>query len=294
MSAEWKQIAWNGVRFEVPQEWEIGGIGLRYLLLENDSRPLFEIKWARIKGRFSHRAHLKRLMSAHSRTLRRSMEEIPLAQSWRQALGSLKAVGFSWQGPAVGGRGAVAFCPECRTAALLQFYQGGTADADSIARRVLSSYRDHGHGPSALWSVFDIRAEIPRHYDLKKFRFDSGAYELSFADRRQRLDLIRWAPAAALLRESELGTLALRWAGNGGSRLVESRASGVVELRMKPDANCLGRLWRRMQRKPRWRILRLWHEQRKNRILGVRVEGSRSFPAPTEAFNRICSQYVSL
>ena len=51
----WMEIAWNGIRFMAPADWQVGTIGKHYLMLEEDSRPVLEFKWGQVKGAFSHR-----------------------------------------------------------------------------------------------------------------------------------------------------------------------------------------------------------------------------------------------
>jgi len=45
LTDHWKEIAWNGVRFKTPAEWEIAQIGPRHLILENEMGPVMEVKW---------------------------------------------------------------------------------------------------------------------------------------------------------------------------------------------------------------------------------------------------------
>ena len=63
MADRWKHIAWNGIRFKAPAEWEVGQIDSRHLILEREAEPVMEVKWGSVKGAFSHKAHLKRLIA---------------------------------------------------------------------------------------------------------------------------------------------------------------------------------------------------------------------------------------
>ena len=115
----WREIAWNGVRFSTPAVWEVVKIGPRYLLLADQGEPALEIKWERIKGRFSHRTALKRLNSLH----RDTVQESPLPEEWKKILGDFTVTGFTWQAETKGGRGAILHCPACGNATLIQFFR---------------------------------------------------------------------------------------------------------------------------------------------------------------------------
>ena len=86
----WKTIAWNGLRFEVPGDWDPARIGPRHLLLASEAGPVMEIKWATVKGRFSGRRRLREL----SRRVRRrgaAFRETALPEPWRPFLSGFEA-----------------------------------------------------------------------------------------------------------------------------------------------------------------------------------------------------------
>lgn len=293
-SLNWRQTAWNGVRFDAPMDWEIGKIGYRYLLLESSSGPEMEVKWASVKGKFSLRTQLKRLAASQGRQLRRGLREENLPADWARAIERYDSLGFTWQTGSIGGRGAVLYCPGCRKAVLLQFFETTGQRPFMQADRVLASFDDHSEGRKTLWSVFDIVAEVPATYHLKRFRFETGAYELSFTNRQSQLTLQRWGPAAVLLKDGGLEGFEQRCLGLSANRSVtfKKRSPLTVELEGRPPNGLLPRLYWRLQRHPLYRCLRLWHEVDKNRILGVRLEGRQ--PIEAGVLNGICKTYATV
>jgi hypothetical protein len=289
----WRCYAWNGVRFDAPAAWEIARIGRRHLLLEDSEKPVLEIKWNLVKGNFSLDRQLRRLAAGHDRTLRKRLAREPLPGSWSRALHRFQSAGFSWQTEALGGRGAVIHCPRCGTATLVQFYHAAASPADTAAERLLTSFRDHSEEPTTAWSVFDIRAEVPRRFDLKSFRFNVGAYELCFAARGGRLCLYRWSPADALLKNSDLqafGCMQFQLpAGTFGRRT--HRVDATVGFDHGPPTGRLRRWQHRLQRRPLYRSFRLWHELEQNRLLAVDLEGPDRLQL--EELERICAGYVT-
>jgi hypothetical protein len=293
MNDRWKQIAWNGIRFRAPGQWEIGQIGIRHLILEDESGPVMEVKWGPVKGTFSHRAHLKRLAAAQSGGGKRGFAEWFLPPPWEKALGRFKTRGFLWQTEKAVGRGAILFCRACRTATLIQFMGGNTSNREKELLRVLKSFDDHQQDGLTRWSVFDVKATLPETMKLSRYRFEAGRYELGFDDGVQHVHLHRWAPAAAIL-----GGRNLIWFsrtipdfGAAPSRLSPDDDSESLEWKISPSGTWQ-RMIRRLKVKSSYFWFRLWHLEDKNRILGVRADSKH--PLDFQALNRICAGYESL
>ncbi len=289
----WRQIAWNGIRFDCPVDWEIGQIGLQYLMLETEEGPVLELKWNPVRGRFSHKSQLRRLAAFHRRRLRKTLREGPLPAAWAEALEDYHTTGFSWHAESVAGRGAIVYCPQCRNATLIQFFYRDSDRTGSVTRRMLASFLDHSQNRTTLWAVYDIRAEVPAEYKLKSHRFDAGDFELAFSNGKQQMTLHRWSPALILLTTHNLKEIAsVRFDLFGKQSLsIEMVETAVAEGSIAPSS--IGSLWKnRLQGKPPYRCIRLWHVEEKNRILCVQMEGNQ--PIDREAFNRICRNYESL
>lgn len=288
----WKQIAWNGISMTVPQSWEVEKIGNQYLFLEENTRPVMELKWRQIKGKFSHSKQLKRLAGLYNKGLTQKINACPLPRGWRQALSDFDASGFNWHNNDVYGQGVTIFCPACRTATLIQFYRYGASGDDGAVEKILASFGDHCEDDRIFWSIFDIRAVIPAGYKLEHYRFDAGRFLLAFAKKNGTINLYRWGPAAALLEGGDLlqfardmqivpETAELSAAG-------DTRVEGTVVLPSGKWAAVFNRLrpGRSVQ------VFRCWHLKGKNRILGVCMTGKQTVDA--ELFKSICTAYESL
>jgi len=293
LTNHWKQVAWNRVRFKTPPLWEIGQIGTRHLILEDEAGPVMEVKWGSVKGTFSQRAHLKRLSASQSGKFKGSVAEWFLPPPWEKALADYESGGFLWQSKNASGRGAFLFCPVCRNATLIQFMGDGSAEREKVLLAVLKSFRDHRSDGMVRWAVFDIRLKLPAALRLSRYRFEAGKYELLFSDGRQSVRFYRWAPAAAILGGRDLmwfgGTIPEFSAGQpevltvGGYAAVEGRVSPAGDWR---------RAVSRLRVKPSFFWFRLWHLEDKNRILGVRAESKRALDL--QLLHQICTDYESL
>ena len=293
MTTNWKTLAWNGIRFETPAQWEVGQIGARHLILEDEAGPVMEVKWGPVKGTFSHRTHLKRLGALQSRRNKISVAEWILPPPWEAVLTDFEAGGFLWQSPAASGRGAILFCAVCRTATLIQFFGDSSVKRERVFLAVLRSFRDHSKDGWLPWSIFDIRATLPQALQLERFRFEAGKFELAFTAGRNHIFLHRWAPAAALLAGRDLisfaGTIPEFAAGRPRPLTVNN--CKVVEWEVMPGNNWWQKLGR-FKITSSFFFFRLWYLEEQNRILGIRAESK--YPVDIQLVRQIYEHYESL
>ena len=293
MVDNWKQVGWNGIRFKTPQPWEIGRLGPRHLILEDDTGPVMEVKWSPVKGHFSHGVHLKRLVASQSGKPKGRLAEWFLPPPWEKALAGYETRGFLWQSPNSSGRGAILFCPTCRNATLIQFFGDSSTKNEKRWLSVLRSFQDHRQDGRMFWSVFDIRAILPDSCALLHYRFEAGKYAIEFRDGRQHIHLQRWAPAAVILNGRDLTWFSrtLPEFAVGQPFQPKTDDSKTVEWSISPPGR-----WRRMicrlKAKPSYFWFRIWHLEDKNRILGVRAESKH--PLDFQFLTQICAGYESL
>lgn len=293
VNAAQKTIAWNRVRLTVPIHWEIGRIDSRQLMFQDDSKPSLELKWQPIKGKFSHRAHLKRLAARHKTGLRQSIQAWQLPPAWEKALKDFTVSGFSWAGESGGGRGAILFCPLCRNATLIQFFDAGLNRRSAQPSSILATFRDHRSDGRSDWRVFDIRACLPDTFSLQAHRFQPGNYALSFSDGRRSVHLWRWAPASAFLNSQTLMQFAASLTHDPPQTFSPISINGypAVEAVRTPSAG--RKRWFLPNRSNHlFRIRRFWHLQDKNRILGMNIESMDTVESPLA--DTICESYDSL
>ncbi len=293
MGETWKEIGWNGIHFRVPADWQLAQIGARHLVLEDETAPVMEVKWSRVKGKFSHRNHLKRLTALQKKQVRKSFTLESIPSDWETALMDFEVSGFSWQADTTGGQGVILFCQSCRNATLVQFFHKKSNENIRISSHVLESFRDHRTDGQILWAAYDIRAIVPETYQLKRHRFEAGKFELDFAEGSQHICLHRWSMASVLLAEQDLVALAKTVAGLNRPEPVAGRIDGhdMAEWSSAPTNDWQRRLGR-FKHKPSYYWLGLWHLEERNRILGVRAEGKK--PLDTNLLDRICSHYESI
>jgi hypothetical protein len=285
--SSWRRLDWNGIGFEVPAGWQIGLIESRYLLLENEGVPVVEVKWNRIRGRFSPRRMLRRISAGQPPGVRKSIRVQSPPSSWYRALEARQVTGFTWQTAGNQGQGVLLFCPACATATVIQFL-GPQPDPD-LPLRLLKSFRDHFSRKGVPLSVYDIAALIPPEFQIKTHRFDAGLFELHYTGPgRSGLSLFRWAPAAVLLQQRALADFFVEQMQLDARNIIqksERTLEAVSEPALSGPLGWVGSI----RRRPKHVRVRLWHLPEHNRILAVRLEGVR--PTEPELFERICNHY---
>ncbi len=290
MAGMLKTIAWNGICLCVPCAWDLVRIDTRHLFFDNHARPAMEIKWRPVKGRFSHRSHLKKLIAQQKHYPDRHVEAWHLPSTWEKALSNFIAKGFSWQSGTENGRGAILFCSGCKTAIIFQIFNMADHLTDETTLEMLKSLQDHRSDHQTDWTVFDIHARLPKTFQLVDYLFKPGNYKLALSDGYQALKLFRWAPASAFLSQSNLAQFAASSLAFEQQNLVSTRFLDhpAVEWRSNTTArwhNWLGRF----KRKPVFHWVRVWHLAEKNRILGIRFDSKR--PIDMDLMTTISANY---
>jgi hypothetical protein len=263
----WREIAWNGVRCEIPDYWDVAEIGPRYLM-------------------FADKQHKKKFG--------KTVKKVTLPSEWKTLLNDFSSVAFSWHGTAIRGLGAILYCPACKTATLIQFFQVAPKHPDTVAHHILGSFQDHPQDNQGIWALYDIRALIPVEFNLIKYRFDAGYYELVFSNKKLKITLGRWGPASALLRNRDLEEFATMMSRHPSREPLPAVRTDpdAVEWVVSRPATWLARMRNIGWHKVNSGCHRFWHLKEKNRIFGVKIEGKKMVDAVF--FDRICDDYGSI
>ena len=286
-----KPVAWNGVRFDAPCDWEITELGQRHLLLETNDHPIMEVKWGPVKGTFSHRKQLRRLVRGKTQPSSPAVNMAECPPSWTEALGDFEISCFTWQGRSINGTGLILYCPQCRQASLLQFFHTDEQWDSTWTDSVLKSFADHAPGLEQEWSIFDIRFVIPVQFHLTQHRFEPGMYQIGFQTSHQTLNIYRWGLAAVLLNDGDLPAFAqqMKLLDPMSALPTGSSRPEMAQWSWQTSQGRWSRVWQRLLRAHRFQMLRLWHLEATNRILGVHLASRRAIDIPN--FESICTAY---
>lgn len=289
-----EEIAWNGIRFLIPKGWQVAVIGKQYLLLEIDTGPVMEIKWNRIKGRFSHTNQLRRLASTQKKRAGKTLKKCPIPVDWKTALKNYDSEAFVWHGKEnINGKGVLLYCPSCRNATLIQFFLKGSAREDHIHQEILSSFKDHSKKSQINFKIFDIKALVPDNFRLLHHKFQTGKYELEFISKRQKIILYRWGTASLILKNTRLIDFSNSiFSSPKDSPHSHTESDQSLIWSIEPSSIPGSRFLSRIKTKYPFQIFRIWQVTGNNAIFAVNIKGKKQIDH--DLFNRICSNYESV
>lgn len=282
----WQLIGWDGITVRVPPQWQPTVILRDYLFFEQEGRPVCEMKWQDAGRRFAPDRVLRKI----GKTLKQGGAEL---REWKipPELGELvprfSVTGFQCREGPYDSRGLLLYCPACRRATLLRFY-AARHENDLTMDQVLATFSDHPGNGNRLWAVYDISALLPAGATLRTHEFLVGRYTLTFSLDDALFTLFRFKPAAALLKNRDLSAFGAALAGPARA----AGADGPDSFTWTEAASGPQRFLRRLQRKPVWTWLKLWHIPDENVILGIKGEGKR-FPPATEVMENIHRGYTA-
>lgn len=260
-----KETAWNGISLSVPEFWHPAVILNNYLLFEEQYSPVFEIKWQEVRGRFNPQSLLHKLEKKQSGLVINHWDLPPL---WQKSLALYSAHGFHWQSNTGSGSGALLYCLECRRAILLQFHGTVTDDETTIAD-ILTSLQDHTAELMQPWAIFDIKARLPVSATLLSQEFVPGRFTLTLDMDEQKVSLLRFKPAAELLRNQTLPQFATKLTG------IPATESDLdpFTVHLQQRSTGMQRFLARLRRLPSDSSLHLRHITADNIILGIQAQG---------------------
>jgi len=283
-------MAWNGVSLDVPGDWRPARLGLGYLYFEGPDGPAFEFKWRPRAGRQGMEAALRALTPKGEASAGATLPE-----SWLGPLADFELMPLSWSKNGRAGLGAALFCPECGMAAVFQAFGDGDGP-DAVMRRlvakVLASLRHHDPGPP-VFRLFGLSFTPPPGFVLCSHTFVPGRFSLSFAAGRQRLDVLRLAPADVLLERSHLAEVAaLAFGCDDRTRREAGSLAGApaVWLASRQGTGVIDALARGLGRQGRLCVLR--HEAGVNKLLGAGLASGK--PVDRQWLAKVAARCVSL
>ena len=265
--------------FDVPEVWHATVIFKNYLFFEKNDKPAFDIKWQPVQGRFSPSSILKQLNKG-DKNFSHTPWELP--EAYTMHLNPYQHAGFKW-GNHKHHHGILLYHASSRLVIILRFhyYQDRELPTFSHLLQTLTNNTRNGLTP---WAVFDIQALLPSAARLENHEFYPGKYSMVFSLDRQRLVLLRFKPAAELLRSKTLADFGAHLADQAQpisttpyTAQWSSRSSGWQKLRAA------------LARKPQYTELHLAHHTDTNIILGVLIEGNK--PLPPETTQHIIDNY---
>ncbi|MEN6303851.1 MAG: hypothetical protein ABFD96_14055 [Armatimonadia bacterium] len=208
---KWVRAGWQGLTFELPEEWNIGAIGGEktqgYLRFDDSDMPRMEIKWADAGKSFIDipglvDKYLKDLQKGKKKDKPEVSRDTKLV-SKRKLKGKKSLETFSWKSETQG-FGAAWYCPDCHRTVIIQVMGKLDEPVQELAERVILGTEDHTVGDWAYWSAYGFGFEAPADFVLSGQKLMAGLIEVTLDREGERLTAARWGMANVVLKRTSL------------------------------------------------------------------------------------------
>ena len=78
-----KNIAWDGISFDVPPVFEVSGIDKRFLQLDNGEQPCIELRWYDAGRTYKEKTYFRQLAKKIESASGLKIESTVLPSSWK-------------------------------------------------------------------------------------------------------------------------------------------------------------------------------------------------------------------
>ena len=212
-----KRIAWDGVSFVAPPNWELAIYkfprkGVTRIELDDEYTMRMEAEWIRPRRKLRIPDILKRYERASRKLTARAHHKKALSklpQGWIATQYQLRETvpnRRGQEGLSVVEHGLITafyLCPMSSVFCfvLLHFMPEDPEDPVETIQLIASELKHHTEGALVPWQLFDISFELPRDFVLERTDFDIGCKRMLFRWKRRRFHLWYFSCADMFLKD---------------------------------------------------------------------------------------------
>ncbi len=276
-----REIAWNGLRFETPQQWEVIISGRNHILFESDFQPVLELRWDSSSNQTTEK-RIAKIVKKLQKELELPIAEVPFPSAWKDGLEGYEQTWLSWRDDKLV-TGAVLLCEKCGTLLLLRFFH-----TDNSPLEMLTTLHCHvDKGNVTPWSIQDFKLSLPKPFSLLHYNLAAGFTRLSFSAPRAILHVCRIAPARERLKRQKLQNILKTLLGVPDLDENADILRHTVEYYRSPSI--FSQIIIRLRRQKPFCWARIWHCEDSDRLLAVIMESIR--PIDVSTVHAICETY---
>ncbi|WP_320175827.1 hypothetical protein [Maridesulfovibrio sp.] len=282
---DFKNIAWDGISFEIPSNFEVSGIDKKFLQLDNGEYPCIELRWYDAGRTYKEKTYFRQLAKKIESASGLKIESTVMPSSWKGPLKKYDTTGFYWQSDLATGRGVMFYCKNAAKVMLVQFIGKCDDQIDDAAVKLFSSLKFHDSDAERIWQIYDMKAALPGSMDLDSFEFKPGRFNITLTDQTETVELFRFSPADVILKDCTLGDFSRELFKED----IKTLGLSIAELEYGKGATCmfgqekspstaklaLAKL--NSKRRPYGQI-EIRYTQESNRILAVMVKSRQYIP----------------
>jgi hypothetical protein len=291
-----KNIAWDGISFYVPPEFEVSGIDKKFLQLDNGEQPCIELRWYDAGRTYKEKTYFRQLAKKIESASGLKIESTVLPSSWKKPLKEYNTTAFYWQSDLATGRGVMFYSKEAGKVMLVQFIGKNNEQIDNAAVTIFESLRFSNHEENQCWQIYDMKAILPGTMKIESFEFKPGRFNITLTDNTETVSLYRFSPADVILKDCTLGEFSKTLFADE----IKKQSLSIAELEYGEGSTCMfgqekgpstaalaiSKL--SSKRRPYGQI-EIRYTQESNRILAVVVKSRQ--PIPEDRAKNIFKQY---
>ena len=259
-------IRWNHLHLDIPEQWDVIVKDKRHLILEQELRPIIEMRWQppaqKSRGDAGEKI-AKQLEPGRIFTRRQGQNgALPAGLNDKFKVDTFR-LDNSPEDTVL-----LLTCKSCATALLIRIYHRSIGTFEAFAP-VLGSLNCHPD-PAALagWQIQDFYFSIPAGFELQSSSFRFGLTSLNFTSSAAELRLCRLAPASQHLQQNSLSALFQSFSSAPPEKQTAAQPS-TLHFRHVPTLSEY--LWGRIRRKKPYQTSSFIHFPHHDRIFGYSI-----------------------
>ncbi len=271
-------IRWNHLHLDIPRHWDVIVKDRRHLILENDLKPIAELRWqppGKHAGPLSGEKIARQLAPGTDCSRREVLIDLLPARLLTNFAVETFALDQSAKDTVL-----LLTCNSCATTLLIRVY-GKSLESFQTYPFVLESLNCHPDPPESVkWQIQDFFFSVPEGFDLERSSFRFGLTTLCFKSDEAELHLCRLAPASQHLQQNSLAAL---FQSFSGARPENQMVADPSNLHYHYAPKLPEYLWGRIRRKKLYQAASFTHFPRHDRILGYSIHCKRPIETRVKA-----------
>jgi hypothetical protein len=263
-------IRWNHLHLDIPQHWDVIVKARRHLILENDLKPIAELRWqppGKHAGPLSGKKIARQLAPGTDCSRSEVLTDLLPARFRSKFAVESFALDHSSEDTVL-----LLTCKSCTTTLLIRVY-GKSLESFQSHPFVLESLNCHPDPPESVkWQIQDFFFSLPEGFELERSSFRFGLTTLCFRSSEAELRLCRLAPASQHLQQNSLAALFQTFCG---ARPGHQRDADPSALHYHYAPKLPEYLWGRIRRKKLYQAASFTHIPHHDRILGYSIRSKR-------------------
>lgn len=230
-----KNIAWDGISFEISSKFEVSGIDKAFIQLDNGEHPCIEIRWYDSGKSYKEQNYFRQLAKKIETSSGIKIEASVLPSSWKKPLDKFNSTAFYWQSDLSTGRGVMFYCQKSAKVMIIQFIGKAGEELEDAAISIFNSIKFYNTEEFTPWQIYDMEAKFPAAYKLDSFEFKPGRFKISLCDGNESITLYRISPANTILQNRSLGDFSKEFF----KKDIEKLNLSIAELDFGKGATCM-------------------------------------------------------